>query len=160
MRRFWGKAVAAAVLAIILTLACCGCTMSVSKPLTAYYGEGTVVAARYYSGGMDGYLTEELPAEQLAALTETLDAMELRYHFFHTDYYWGDRFGIELERADGTFLTYDGTELGLRDASMANGGAASEHELKGEFVEVTNGSFWEAMAPFFPSTAGLGLPEW
>lgn len=162
MNKFRTTAVRGASMALLICLSAvlmCGCLFSGTssgsskkkKALTDYYGESTVVAARYYSQGEDVYYYEELPEDQLPALVEKLDSMEYKYHFFHTDYFWGGQMGIELDLEDGNHITYDGTKIELRSESRVIDGDDPDNDLKSDFLEITNCSFWEEMAPFFPS---------
>ena len=141
------------LLPVLLCGCCIGCMMlsshKESKKLLTYYSDSPVIAARYYSKGGSGYNISELPADKLEALVQTLDSMELKYHFFHTDYFWGGQFGIELELEDGTFLTYDATELELRRSSIREEAEYKEYHIRSDFLEVTNCDFWEEMKKFF-----------
>ncbi len=134
-----------------------GCTVLLpqeirDKTLTTYFDDEKIIAARYYTRteDQDRYQIDELPVGQLSALTKKLNSMELVYRSFHTDYFWGGQYGIELERLDGRYLTYDGTRLELRSVSVREG-FRSDDTLKGAFLEVSNCDFWEEMKPFFPS---------
>lgn len=156
------KAAAAAVLILMLAAFCgssaCLKGVPVSKKLTEYYSGSRIVAARFYSrSGEDGYFIEELPAESLPALAEKLGEMKLSRHSFHTDYFWGGTFGIELEYEDGTFVTYDGTKALHRSASMKDSAESDKNLGSGDFLEVTNLDFWDEMKPFFPSAENFGV---
>ena len=148
------------LLALVVSLY--GCTFMLQgsptkQKLPSYYDEESVVAARFFTRTSDEPpILEELPQEKLTALTEKLNRMELTYHAFHTDYFWGGQFGIELERQDGTFLTYDGTLLSLRKRSVKDG-YATEDTLKCTFLEVTNCDFWKEMESLFPSVKDAHL---
>ena len=140
---------------LMLTVSFCGCTSlfegtATSKKLTGYFTKSTVKAARFYQynyvDGEDVYAVEELPAELLPALTQTLDEMTLKRHVFHPDYFWGGRYGIELEFEDGSFMTYDGTKAERHSASVAEG---NTENLSSSFLEVSNMDFWKEMAKYF-----------
>ena len=72
--------------------------------------------------------------------------MQLKTKAFHTDYFWGGQFGIELSLEDGTYLTYDGTKLEHRRRSRESG---DRDNIESVFAEVTNMKFWEEMDDFF-----------
>ena len=130
------------------------------KTLTTYYGNSKVIAARYFqSGGGEEMTSEELPAEKLDKLVETLDSMKLKGHLFHTDYYWGGQFGIELDLEDGTYLTYDGTMLEHRSTSILTD-KGSGKPITSNFLEVTNCEFWEEMKPFFSTINENMISSW
>lgn len=144
-----------ALAALVFAASLCGCTSlyegkATSKKLTEYFTKSPVKAARFYQynyvDGENVLAAEELPAELLSGLTQKLDEMELLRHSFHADYFWGGRYGIELEFEDGTFMTYDGTKAEHHSASVAEGNA---EKLSSGFLEVANMDFWEAMAEFF-----------
>lgn len=135
---------------------CFGSSRS-SKTLTDFFGESTVVAARFYVQYDDGYNTEELAQDQLQALVDKLDSMSLKTHSFHTDYFWGGRQGIELKLEDGNYITYDGTRLELRSGSRVEGYVDSKYNLRSKFIEVTDCEFWDEMKAFFPSIEDSNL---
>ena len=142
-----------------------GCTFSgtpgwtTEKTLTNYYSDADVVAARFYIRDGLSYRFEELSSDRISELVEKLDSMELTYHFFHTDYFWGGQYGVELDLSDGTFLTYDGTRLDLRSRSRKDPDDDGT-DLQGGFLEVTNCTYWDEMAAFFPSVKDESLRGW
>lgn len=161
------KAIRITLAALLICAVCaafCGCLGSyeTTKKLTGYYTQSPVKAARYYQkyyeNEQDVYRADELDPSLLPALAAKLDEMALTHHGFHTDYYWGGRFGLELEFEDGTFMTYDGTKAEYRSKSMLDGGDASENRLSSDFLEVTNMSFGEAVGEFFE--AAIDKPEY
>ena len=154
----------AALLIFAVCASLCGCLGSYesTKKLTSYYTQSPVKAARFYQQYYEDeqyvYRADELDPSQLPALTEKLDSMALTHHGFHTDYYWGGRFGLELEFEDGTFMTYDGTKAEYRSKSMLDGGDDSANRLSSDFLEVTNMSFSEELGKFFE--AAKDRPEY
>ena len=151
MKKMVMKHIFALAIALAMVLSLTGCIFAereTNKRITTYFGESQVSAARYYTVVGDEIQTEELDAARVAALVEKLDSMTLKTKTFHTDYYWGGQFGIEMELADGTYITYDGTKLEhRRDARPTNNGS----NIESVFAEVTNMKFWEEMAEFFPA---------
>lgn len=144
------------VLAASCSLAGCGIfTQSGGdRTLLNYFGDSKVTGARYYFRGEDGeYLTEELPADRLDELIDTIGSMDFRTYTFHTDYFWGGRFGIEFDLEDGKFLTYDGTRLSLRSASRASGEGS---DIRSTFAEVKDLNFMEEMGRFFEAAGEAG----
>ena len=114
-----------------------------------------MISARFYDRDReteDGsqFFFEELDASKTQDLVDKLDSMELTYHSFHTDYFWGDHFGIELALEDGTYLTYDGTLLEHSKVTIDTP-YDSSNRIKNRFLEVTNCDFWQEMYEFFPS---------
>ena len=154
MMKKYGRFMTLGCFLLLLGLNLYGCILfdgATDKKLLSYYDEEPLTAARFYTRAEDGSMNlEELPTKKLSDLTKTLDSMELTYHSFHTDYFWGGQFGIELERRDGTFLTYDGTLLSLRSCSVKEG-YSTDDTIRSSFLEVTNCEFWEEMEGFFPS---------
>ena len=118
------------------------------KNLLNYFGECKVQSARIYIISQKDGQFEELKASRVPELVKKLESMQLKTKAFHTDYFWGGQFGIELTLEDGTYLTYDGTKLEhRRDARPTNNGS----NIESVFAEVTNMKFWEEMAEFFPA---------
>lgn len=140
-----------ALLASVLAVLClAGCFGSREKPLTDYFHGGEVLSARYYCRDTDGgYYTEELDPAQIPAMLDRMGSMDVQRYSFHTDYFWGGRFGIELEMEDGTFICYDGTRL-IRQSVPMTSQADEVRYYDRVFLEVTNCDFWEAMRDFFP----------
>ncbi len=153
-RRLFLVLVVLAAFLVAVCSACCAGSAKNEKTLLNYYTESPVVSARFFLGGPEGItFQEELKPEDLDAFIQKTESMTLKYHLFHTDYFWGGQYGIEYSLEDGTFLTYDGTKLCLRNASVKED-HSSESEIKGDFLEVTNCEFWAEMAAFFPSVNG------
>ena len=154
------KRIISLFLIVALALSLCGCTHTTDKKIPTYFSDSPVESVRfYYFLSQDEefnaeYFYEDLPAERIGELTETLNSMDLVYHGFHTDYYWAYKFGIEMKLEDGTYLTYDGTKLTLSNAPIAEvyKKPSSETRIKDAFIEVSNMDYWEAVKPFFPST--------
>lgn len=155
---------------IALTLAClcamlaggCFCFsnegVSISDKLTSYYDDTPVAAARFFTRNAEGgYEIEELDKARLPELIEKLDSMSLSRHSFHTDYFWGGQYGIELEYGDGAFMTYDGTKAGYYNASVNDPDAQQQRST---FLEVTNADFWGVMEEFFSSVEKERLSAW
>ena len=123
--------------------------------ITKYRGCAAPVSARFYYGGnSDEKHIEELPADRLSDLIADLDAMSYKTHFFHTDYFWAGQFGLELTLADGTFWNYDGTELELRRVSITQT-RDEANRITGDFVEITEGDYWETISKYFESAAEM-----
>ena len=136
------------ILAAALLLSLSGCFGGATKKnLLNYFGECKVRSARYYTiNEKDGQFFD-LDKQRLPQLVEKLESMKLKTKSFHTDYFWGGRFGIELVLEDGTYLTYDGTKLEHRNRARESG---VKDNIESVFAEVTNMNFWEEMADFFP----------
>ncbi len=116
------------------------------KNLLNYFGESRVQSARVYIISQKDGQFEELEASRVPELVEKLESMQLKTKSFHTDYFWGGQFGIELSLEDGTYLTYDGTKLEHRRHSRESG---DQEKIESVFAEVTNMDFWEEMDGFF-----------
>ena len=116
------------------------------KNLLTYFGESRVQSARVYIISQKDGQFEELEASRVPELVEKLESMQLKTKSFHTDYFWGGQFGIELSLEDGTYLTYDGTKLEHRRQSRESG---DQEKIESVFAEVTNLDFWEEMDGFF-----------
>ena len=145
-------------LLLILTLLLTGC-FGTSTGLLRHWECGKVVSARFYTYFNEtaaGPLIEELPEDQVEALADALDNMEYKYHLGHTDYYWGDKFGIELTLEDGTYWRYDGTCLERSKVSFLDRDQ-EETPMRRSFVEVVGGNFWKEMQNFFPATKDTPL---
>ncbi len=104
--------------------------------------ERTEIARDRIAVGTYDPQTEEytLPEDQLPGFLEALRGLETEGHF-GADYYWGGKHGIRLYAADGSFIEYDGTKLGL----MKDGEKKSS-----SFRSVKGGDFWKAVEPWFP----------
>lgn len=154
MMKVFGKTMrrsASIFLAVVLVFSFSGCMFAereTKKRITTYFGESQVTAARYYTNYGDEFKTEELDASRVATLVEKMDSMTLKVKRFHTDYFWGGRYGIELDLADGTYITYDGTKLEHRSVRRPEDSGKSKDST---FATVTNMKFWEEMEEFFPS---------
>ena len=137
-------------------LACClllsGCFGGREKQgLLSVYKMGNPVSARFYTSfAEEGKQVEELDSSKLPELTERLQSMHYKTHAFHTDYYWGGKFGVELTLDDGTYWSYDGTLVKHSSRSLVDR-EAEERVLGRSFVEVTDCDFWSVMQEFFPS---------
>ena len=116
------------------------------KNLLNYFGESKVQSARLYLISQKDGQFEELKSSRVPELVEKLESMQLKTKAFHTDYFWGGQFGIELTLEDGTYLTYDGTKLEHRRRSRESG---DRDNIESVFAEVTNMKFWEEMDDFF-----------
>ena len=116
------------------------------KNLLNYFGECKVQSARIYIISQKDGQFEELKASRVPELVKKLESMQLKTKAFHTDYFWGGQFGIELTLEDGTYLTYDGTKLEHRRRSRESG---DRDNIESVFAEVTNMKFWEEMDDFF-----------
>jgi len=155
------------VLMMILALSLCGCFLlggSTDKKLTAYHSDSPVVAVRlYYQTDRKGpdrtYAFEELPADKLDEFIKTVDSMALYMHTFHTDYFWGGSYGIEMTLEDGTYLTYDGTCLKLSKTPVDVKADAKEDKISSTFIEVKNCDFWKEMRQFFPDVEDKYLKD-
>lgn len=147
-------ALAAAALLLLLS----GCFSGRARTgLLHRWTDAEPVAARMYFDGADGTeRTQPLPPQQLAELVDMLENMKYRTHAFHTDYFWYGRCGLEIELSDGTFWIYDGTYAELRSASMTES-AERDKKLRGAFVEILDGEYWERVLPFFPEAADAPL---
>ncbi len=149
------------IVSLLILATQAGCFGDESSTLTTYFGDSTVVAARYYvSWDRENYESEELPADRIDDLVEKLDSMKLKKHGFHTDYFWGGVYGIELELEDGNYITYDGTKLELRSASRVQDNNNSENNLRSTFFEVTDCNYWNEMKAFFPSIDDERMNAW
>ena len=143
------------LLIFAIVLGTCGCfgPTSVDENLLNYYddtAECEVTSVRFYYKEDGEYVFEELPEEQIDEFTDSLKSMKLVYHFAHTDYFWGDQFGIELALDDGTYLTYDGTQLEHSKVTIDTP-YDKDNRIRSNFLEVSNVDFWEEMEGYFPS---------
>ena len=146
------------LLALVFCLALIGCTGRERTDMVSHFGEKQAESALYYQRGGDGMISEPLDEAKLGALVEAINKLPYRTHIGHTDYYWGGRFGIEIKFTDGTYWCYDGTKLCLRSVSMTED-ADSQYDLRSEFIEVTDGSFWLLMHnDFFESIVPEDMP--
>lgn len=153
------KRVTSLIMFVVLAFCLCGCSYSTDKKIPTYFSDSPIESARfYYFLSQDDdynptYHYEDLPADKLQDFTETLNSMDLVYHFYHTDYYWKCRMGVEMKLQDGTYLTYDGTKLTLSNSPIADvyKKPSSETSINDDFIEVGNMDYWEAMKTFFPS---------
>ena len=137
--------IAVLLAAVLLLSGCFGGT--VKTGLLSRWDCGTPLAARFFSLSGDGQRhTLELDPSRLEDLTQTLDAMTYKTHGFHTDYFWGGQFGIELDLEDGRIWRYDGTRMELYAAAPG----PEDRPVNSSFVEVTGEDFWETMKDFFP----------
>jgi hypothetical protein len=149
MKRIHGKKHTAAVIVVLMLIAFTftGCFGGrTRKNLLNYFGESKVQSARLYVISQKDGQFEELKSSRVPELVERLESMQLKTKAFHTDYYWGGQFGIELSLEDGTYLTYDGTKLEHRRRSRESG---DRDNIESVFAEVTNMKFWEEMDDFF-----------
>ncbi len=147
---------------LLLSLTLSGCFKSKEKQgLLSAFKMGKPVSARFYTSfAEEDKQVEELDSSRLGALTETLERFHYKTHFFHTDYYWDGRFGIELSLDDGTFWIYDGTLMKHTTVSILDK-QTEPKLLDRDFVEVTDADFWETMREFFPSiNPGMLLGSW
>lgn len=122
------------------------------KNLLNYFGECKVQSARIYIISQKDGQFEELKASRVPELVKKLESMQLKTKAFHTDYFWGGQFGIELTLEDGTYLTYDGTKLEHRRRSRESG---DRDNIESVFAEVTNMNFWDEMDAFFLSAKSI-----
>ena len=149
MKRIHGKKHTAAVIVVLMLIAFTftGCFGGrTRKNLLNYFGESKVQSARIYIISQKDGQFEELKASRVPELVKKLESMQLKTKAFHTDYFWGGQFGIELSLEDGTYLTYDGTKLEHRRRSRESG---DRDNIESVFAEVTNMKFWEEMDDFF-----------
>lgn len=149
MKRIHGKKHTAAVIVVLMLIAFTftGCFGGrTRKNLLNYFGESKVQSARLYLISQKDGQFEELKSSRVPELVEKLESMQLKTKAFHTDYYWGGQFGIELSLEDGTYLTYDGTKLEHRRRSRESG---DQEKIESVFAEVTNMNFWDEMDAFF-----------
>ena len=149
MKRIHGKKHTAAVIVVLMLIAFTftGCFGGrTRKNLLNYFGESKVQSARIYIISQKDGQFEELKASRVPELVKKLESMQLKTKAFHTDYFWGGQFGIELTLEDGTYLTYDGTKLEHRRRSRESG---DRDNIESVFAEVTNMKFWEEMDDFF-----------
>ena len=149
MKRIHGKKHTAAVIVVLMLIAFTftGCFGGrTRKNLLNYFGESKVRSARIYIISQKDGQFEELKASRVPELVKKLESMQLKTKAFHTDYFWGGQFGIELTLEDGTYLTYDGTKLEHRRRSRESG---DRDNIESVFAEVTNMNFWEEMDGFF-----------
>ena len=149
MKRIHGKKHTAAVIVVLMLIAFTftGCFGGrTRKNLLNYFGESKVQSARIYIISQKDGQFEELKASRVPELVKKLESMQLKTKAFHTDYFWGGQFGIELTLEDGTYLTYDGTKLEHRRRSRESG---DRDNIESVFAEVTNMNFWEEMDGFF-----------
>ena len=149
MKRIHGKKHTAAVIVVLMLIAFTftGCFGGrTRKNLLNYFGESKVQSARIYIISQKDGQFEELKASRVPELVKKLESMQLKTKAFHTDYFWGGQFGIELSLEDGTYLTYDGTKLEHRRRSRESG---DRDNIESVFAEVTNMNFWEEMDGFF-----------
>lgn len=152
MRRFVIILLALAVLAASL----CGCTSAEKTGITRHFGKTEVTGARLYVKDGDEYKIEELGADKLGELAKALDALTYKTYGFHTDYFWGGRYGLELSLSDGTYWTYDGTCLQHLKASVTED-PTMEQRLDKTFADITEGEFWQTVTPFFEGSELLWL---
>ena len=149
MKRIHGKKHTAAVIVVLMLIAFTftGCFGGrTRKNLLNYFGECKVQSARIYIISQKDGQFEELKASRVPELVKKLESMQLKTKAFHTDYFWGGQFGIELSLEDGTYLTYDGTKLEHRRRSRESG---DRDNIESVFAEVTNMNFWDEMDAFF-----------
>ncbi len=149
MKRIHGKKHTAAVIVVLMLIVFTftGCFGGLTrKNLLNCFGESKVQSARLYLISQKDGQFEELKSSRVPELVEKLESMQLKTKAFHTDYYWGGQFGIELSLEDGTYLTYDGTKLEHRRRSRESG---DRDNIESVFAEVTNMKFWEEMDDFF-----------
>ena len=149
MKRIHGKKHTAAVIVVLMLIAFTftGCFGGrTRKNLLNYFGESKVQSARIYIISQKDGQFEELKASRVPELVKKLESMQLKTKAFHTDYFWGGQFGIELTLEDGTYLTYDGTKLEHRRRSRESG---DRDNIESVFAEVTNMNFWDEMDAFF-----------
>lgn len=155
MKRIHGKKHTAAVIVVLMLIAFTftGCFGGrTRKNLLNYFGESKVQSARLYVISQKDGQFEELKSSRVPELVERLESMQLKTKAFHTDYYWGGQFGIELSLEDGTYLTYDGTKLEHRRRSRESG---DRDNIESVFAEVTNMNFWDEMDAFFLSAKSI-----
>lgn len=145
------------VLVAVMTFALSGCFLfeptQLKTTLTNELSDSEVVSVIFFamdSTAEDGYIAQELPADQLDAFLDDINSYQLVEHTGHVDYFWGGAFGIEMELEDGTYLRYDGTKLELSKASFVDEPGNSDL-IKDEFIEVTNADFWGDMEGYFPA---------
>ncbi len=159
------KLVTSILLLVLVCLSVTGCfglfsPSRTDKRLTTYFSDSHVVSVRFFMLNTDlGYDTEELPDSEVSRLAEKLDSMELTVHYYHTDYYWQNDFGIELGLEDGSYLVYDGTKLRHRTVSVTEN-TGTECDTEGKFLEVIGCNFWEEMRQFFPSIETQRVWAW
>ena len=151
---------------VMISVTFCGCITlfegsETNKKLVSYYGEHSVTGARFYMDdyASDDMITEELQSDRVQELVEKLESMKLKYHAFHTDYFWGGKYGVELDLDDGTYLRYDGTKLEHYGVSVKNKSTSADM-IKGCFLEVTDCEFWEEMSRFFTTVVPEELASW
>ena len=143
---------------LILLAALAGCTGAEKTGIVGHFGEKQAESALYYTRGSEGMESFPLEAERLGELVDSLNSLAYRTHLGHTDYYWGGRFGIEIKFTDGTYWCYDGTKLKLRSVSMTENDS-SEYDLRSDFAEVIDGSFWTLMGSYFENIEPLDMPK-
>lgn len=119
------------------------------KTISTFYTKSDIVAVRYYYYNSDGYRFEELDEDLLDDFIDDLDSMEIEYGGA-MDYYWGGKYGIEMELKDGKYLLYDGTNLTYSESGIDDEFPYND-KIKDEFVYVTDCDFWEVMEEYFPS---------
>ena len=147
MRKPLFKIICVGVLVFSLLFNLTGCFGGrTRKNLLNYFGESKVQSARIYIISQKDGQFEELKASRVPELVKKLESMQLKTKAFHTDYFWGGQFGIELSLEDGTYLTYDGTKLEHRRRSRESG---DRDNIESVFAEVTNMNFWDEMDAFF-----------
>ena len=143
------KRIFALLLAVITAAALCACTSAEITGIVEHFGKKEPVSALYYWKGQDGMEYVELDESGLSRLIEGLNKLPYVTKGWHTDYYWGGRFGLEIKFSDGTYWDYDGTCLMHRSESMTVN-ADTEANLSRIFAEITEGDFWMLMDEAFP----------
>ena len=146
-------AVIALIIGLFVGLVISAFTMhKTDKKIPTFYSDSEIVSVRYYYMGADGYRVEDLDEDRLDDFVDDLDSMEIQTGGM-LNYYWGGRFGIEMELEDGTYMTYDGTKLELLGRSRLDDDFSSDDVLRGKSrnVYVMNYEFWDVMKDYFPS---------
>ena len=120
------------------------------KKLPTFYSDSEIVAVRYFNWDSGDYTFEELDEDRLDEFIDDLNSMELETGGM-MGYYGGSDCGIEMELEDGTYLTYDGKHLALRNIRVDDTDSASSGytHIELEAVYVTNCDFWEVMGDYF-----------
>lgn len=136
--------------AIMAAVSVCACTSGEKTAIVEHFGKNEPVSAIYYWKTQDGMEFEELEEGRLEQLVEALNKLPYVTKGWHTDYYWGGSFGLEIKFADGTYWDYDGTCLMHRSESMTVN-SDTESQISKTFAEITDGSFWDLVDEAFPN---------
>lgn len=142
------KKVFMSVLIICGGLFLVACTENTEKKLSSYGSNQEIIEIMFYCGprlrdeNINPDLIEILSSDKLEEFINEVDSWTLVIHHKIMDYYWGNKFFIQITYLDNSFIRYDGTKISYY--------VDGEEQLS-NFLEIKDVEFWATMKTYFDS---------